>query len=205
MSKKVNLFDASKEMSVRVGSFMRVNVWNITLKARLEKAMADAEVRLENVAALKGQTTKDPAMYDEVIEDIIAVRDKARKDYDTAVKEGEKFEYTKEDKQLYVDYCAGDAVNGIIEWFKSYGLTVDEDTNIVKTIADAFGGSKALGGRAIVRANAEKFTKDVRTKSDILKVFYGKLAEAMMEAGTLKPEAIPEDVREFYAPKKKNK
>lgn len=202
---KVDLFAADKAMSTRVADFMRIKVWNITLKARLEKAKADAEIRLENCEALKGQTTKDPAMYDAMIEDIIAIRDKAQADYDAAVKDGEKFAYTEQDKALYKAYKDGKTVDGLVEWFGFYGLEVDAETGLVQTLVNAFGGSKALSGRGVVRSNAEQFTKDLRGRDDILKVFYGKLAEAMMKAGTLKPEAIPEDVRDYYAPKKANK
>ena len=49
MSKKVDLFKADKAMSERVAAFMRVNVWNITLKARLEKAMKEALIQHDSI------------------------------------------------------------------------------------------------------------------------------------------------------------
>lgn len=202
MAKKVNLFNASKAMSERVGAFMRVKVWGITLKARLEKALKDGEVRLETFESLAKDTGKD---YTEVIEDIKQVVENAKAEYKKATEEAEKFEYTKSDLALYKAYKDGQLEKGIIEWFAEYGLEVDGQTNIVMTEIEALKGARKLGGRAVVRANAEKFTDDIRAKGDILTVFYGKLAEAMMDAGTLKPEAIPEDVRAFYAPAKKVK
>lgn len=202
MSKKVNLFDANKTMSERVSAFMRVKVWGITLKARLEKALRDGEARIEAFESLAKDTGKD---YTEVIEDAKQVVEDAKAKYKAAVKDAEKFEFTKADNDFYKAYKDGKLEAGIIAWFKKYGLEVDGDTNLVQTEVEALKGARKLGGRAIVRANAEKFTDDTRTKNDILTVFYGKLAEAMLEAGTLKAEQIPEDVREFYAPKKKSK
>ena len=199
--KKVDFFKADKAMSERVAQFMRVKVWNVTLKARLEKAIKDGESRIETLEGLKSETGKD---YTEAIADIQALVDKAREDYKKALEEGEKFEYTENDKTFYKRYADSDTdtTEAIIKWFGKYNLEVDGETNIVLDIADAISGARRLGGRQIVRENAEKFTDDVRTKTDVLTLFYGRLAESMMKAGTLKAEAIPEDVRAFYAPKK---
>lgn len=204
MSKKVNLFDASKEMSERVAQFMRVKVWNVTLKARLEKTVKDCEAKIETLKEIGPSVGKD---FSEEITTLSGLVDQAKKDYDKALKEAEKFEYTDNDKTFYKLYADSDkdTIKAIIHWFEKYNLEVDEDTNIVLDIFSAISGARKLGGRQIVRANAEKFTDDVRTKTDVLTIFYGRLAEAMMQAGTLKPEAIPEDVREFYAPKKNSK
>lgn len=202
MGKNVDMFSASKEMSERVAKFMRVKVWGVTLKARLEKSMKDFDVRIDAMKGLEKDTGID---YTEVIEQIKAVAKKAKVDYKKAVEEAESFDYTSADLQLYADYKDGSLVDGIISWCDKYDLVVDENTQLVQDLVKALGGARALGGRAIVRANAEKFTDNTRTKNDVLKVFYGKLAEAMMHAGTLKPEAIPEDVREMYAIKKKKK
>ena len=204
MVNKVDFFKASKTMSERVASFMRVKVWNITLKARLEKAIKESEQRIDTLMGLSKETGRD---YADAIADIEALVVKAKEDYKSAVEEGEKFEYTENDKNFYTKYADGksDTTEAIIGWFKEYGLDVDANTNIVLDIEAAIAGSRKLGARAVVRANAEKFTDDVRTKGDVMTLFYGKLAEAMMSAGTLKAEAIPEDVRDFYAPRKNGK
>lgn len=204
MSKKVDFFKADKAMAERVAQFMRVKVWNITLKARLEKAIKDAEVRQETFKQLSKDTGKD---YTEVLEDIAAVLEKAKADYQTAIDEAETFDYTEGDLRFYGQYktSGGNFAGFVVEWFKNYKLDVAPDSQLVQTIVEALKGSRKLSGRGVVKSNAERFTNDVRSKNDILTVFYGKLAEAMLAAGTLKPEAIPEDVRAFYAPSKKSK
>lgn len=199
---KVNLFDASKTMAERVGAFMRVKVWGITLKARLDAKIADAETKIDNLKEIALSTGKDYSDDIDILESTIVV---AKAEYEKAVEEGEKFELTENDKAFYKKYKNGEVVDGMIEWFAFYGLEVDDKTELVQELCESLKGARKLGGRAIVRANAEKFTDNVRTKNDVLTVFYGRLAEKMMVAGTLKAEAIPEDVREMYAPKKKNK
>lgn len=204
MSKKVDFFKADKAMSERVAQFMRVKVWNITLKARLEKEVKDNLGKIENLKELAPSTGKD---YSEDIAILEGCIESAQKKYEQAVKDAEKFEYTEGDKTFYKAYADGkqDNADAVIEWFAGYGLEVDAETNIVEDIVGAIAGARKLGGRAVVRAEAKKFTDDVRTKNDVLTVFYGKLAEGMMTAGTLKAEEIPEDVREYYAVKKVKK
>jgi hypothetical protein len=204
MVNKVDFFKADKEMSERVAQFMRVKVWNVTLKARLKKTISDCELKISNLEELAPSTGKD---YTEDIAIMNGLIEQAKADYDKAVKESEKFELTENDKTFYKLYADSDkdTIQAIIHWFSKYNLEVDEDTNIVLDIFSVISGGRRLTDRQIVRSNAEKFTDDVRTKNDVLTLFYGRLAESMMQAGTLKASEIPEDVREYYAPKKKNK
>lgn len=201
---KVDFFKADKEMSERVAQFMRVKVWNVTLKARLKKTIGACESKIANLEELAPSTGKD---YTEDIAILNGLIEQAKADYDKAVKESEKFELTENDKTFYKLYADSDkdTIQAIIHWFSKYNLEVDEDTNIVLDIFSVISGGRRLTDRQIVRSNAEKFTDDVRTKNDVLTLFYGRLAEAMMQAGTLKASEIPEDVREYYAPKKNKK
>ena len=199
--KKTDLFAANKDMSSRVADYMRIKVWNVTIKARLEKAIKDGEQRIETLEGLAHDTGKD---YSEAIADVEKVVEDAKANYKKLVEEGEKFELTENDKEFYANYKKDTVAKeaAIVKWFKKYGLDLKADEDLVVDLADAISGARKLSGRGIVRANAEKFTDNVRTKNDVMTVFYGRLSERMLEAGTLKPEAIPEDVRAFYAPKK---
>lgn len=205
MSKKTDLFAASKEMSTRVADYMRIKVWNVTIKARLDKAVKDGKARIENFEALAKDTGKD---YSDAIADAEQVVEDAKAAYKKLLEEGERFELTENDKEFYANYKSESMKNedAIIKWLKKYGLELKANDDLVVDLANAISGARKLNGRGIVRSNAEKFTDNVRTKSDVMTVFYGRLSERMLEAGTLKPEAIPEDVRAFYAPRKgKNK
>lgn len=201
--KRTDLFAASREMATRVGDYMRIKVWNVTIKTRLDKALKDGKARIETLEGLAQDTGKD---YEEAIADIKEVMDQAKAKYDELVKDGEKFELTENDKEFYANYKSDmDNKAAIVKWFKKYELEVTADDELVVDLANAISGARKLNNRGIVRANAEKFTDNVRTKNDVLTVFYGRLSERMLEAGTLKPEAIPEDVRAYYAPKKSGK
>ena len=202
--KRTDLFAANKEMSTRVADYMRIKVWNVTIKARLEKALKDGAQRIETLQGLAQDTGKD---YSEAISDIEAVVEAARENYKKLVEDGEKFELTENDKEFYKNYKNEGMKNedAIVKWFKKYDLDLKSGDDLVVDLASAIAGARKLSGRGIVKADAEKFTDNVRTKSDVMTVFYGRLSERMLEAGTLKPEAIPEDVRAFYAPKKANK
>lgn len=201
---RVDLFAASREMSTRVADYMRIKVWNVTIKARLDKAIKDGKARIETLEGLAKDTGKD---YSEAIADIEQVVEDAKANYAKLLEEGEKFELTENDKEFYANYKNEGMANeaAIVKWFKKYELELEAEDELVVDLASAIAGARKLSGRGIVRANAEQFTDNVRTKSDVMTVFYGRLSERMLEAGTLKPEAIPEDVRAFYAPQKKNK
>lgn len=77
-----------------------------------------------------------------------------------------------------------------------------EGTTLENDILSAIKGEKAANGRTIIKSGATQFTQK-RSKGDVLKVFYGKLAEHMLAAGTLKAQEIPEDVKKAYAKKGK--
>lgn len=205
MAKNVDLFKASKEMSKRVGEFMTIKVWNITLKSRLKREIADLENKIVNLENLRGSIFSD--------EDIDAQK-KTFEEESTAKQEALKkqiedeatFEFTENDKAFYKAYKAAktDAQikDAIVKWFEFYNVKDAKGSTIVNNIADAIDGKKRSTARTIIRSEAKQFNDAKRTKNDVLILMYGELAEAMLRVGTLKPTAIPEDVREFYAPKK---
>ena len=209
MAKKVDFFAADKNMSKRVAEFMRVKVWNVTLKTRLKKEIADLEHQLEIADELYGSALDriDEETGENFIEVFkarkIEASEQKQKELTEALKEEGTFAYTDIDKAFYKAYKNDGSKSAIIGWFKTYGLDV-EGTNVLKDLEDTIAGKKRSTARTIVRSNATQFVDDKRTKTDVLGLFYGRLSEMMLEAGTLKAESIPADVREFYAPKKKN-
>ena len=84
-------------------------------------------------------------------------------------------------------------------------LQLKKDNDIVASIYDAISGKKRASASTIIKSGAKQFVDVKRSKGDVVGLLYGTLAERMLEVGTLKATEIQEDVREFYAPKKKEK
>lgn len=202
----VDLFQADKAMGERVADFMQKKVWGITLTARYKKDVETIEKSIEGLRKLEGsilqnQTEENVKALEARIVELKAALDKQKEEEAT-------FTYTDADLALYEAYKKATTnamiYNGIVKWFSNYHLDVD-GTMFIQNIMAAISGKQPENNKGIIRSGATKFNSEKRTKTNFLKVFYGELAEAMLKAGTLKPTAIPEDVREFYAPKKKDK
>lgn len=203
--KKTDLFKADKVMSERVADFMRTKVWGITLKARFKM---ESETILASIDGLK---KLDGSILANKGEDSIKALEEKLADLENKLaeqlKEDAKFDFTDNDKTFYKSYkdatTEDEVCKAIIEWFATYNLKVSSDNDIVISILDAISGKKRASASVVIKSGATQFTENKRTKSDVIGLFYGTLAERMLEVGTLKPSAIQEDVREFYAPKKK--
>lgn len=203
--KKTDLFKANREMSTRVAEFMRTKVWGITLKARCQKEVKEAQTSIEGLKKLNGSI-----LAEEGKKSILALEARITELNDALAKQLEeeaKFEYTQNDKDFYTAYKNATDITGvahaIIDWFKVYGLEVTGDNDIVISIMDAISGKKKASAKVVINSGATKFVDEKRTKGDVLGLLYGTLAERMLEVGTLKPVEIQSDVREFYAPKQK--
>lgn len=205
--RKTDLFKANREMSERVAEFMRTKVWGITLKARCQKEIKEAQTGIDGLKKLKGSILGENAHNDIIALEahITELNEKLKKQ----LEEEALFEYTKEDGEFYKAYKNAtnntEVANAIIGWFKVYNLEVTSENDIVVSIMDAISGKKKASAKTIINSGAERFVEDKRTKGDIMGLLYGTLAERMLEVGTLKPTAIQDDVKEFYAPKKKDK
>lgn len=199
--KKLDLFKADKMMSERVADFMQKKIWGITLKARCKIEMQTLEDAIKGYEKLEGSILIDdaPRLISEAQNEIARLKSVLAEQ----LKDEATFSFTDNDKDLYKLYKDGNAIDGVRAWFKVYGLEVD-NTELEKNILDAIGGKKRSSAKTIINSGATKFNDNLRTKTDILGLFYGELSEAMLKVGTLKPSAIQDDVRKFYAPKKKN-
>lgn len=205
--KKTDLFKANKGMSARVEEFMRTKVWGITLKTRCKVEIEKAQASIEGLKNLDGSVLADKG--EESIKALEVHIFELQEKLANQLKEEATFELTDNDKNLYKAYkeaeSADAVINAIIGWFAAYELEVTGDNDIVVAILDAISGKKRAGAKVIINSGATKFVEDKRTKTDVIGLFYGTLAERMLQVGTLKATAIQEDVREFYAPKKKDK
>ena len=203
-NKKVDLFQADKTMAERVSDFMQKKVWGITLQARYKKEVETIQASIEGLRKLEGSILAEQtegnikALEDRIVELTEALKKQKE--------EEATFSFTEADNTLFTAYKKATTnamvYSAIVEWFKGYNLDVD-CTTFVQSMMDAISGKQPGNNKSIIRSGATVFNAEKRTKTNFLKVFYGELAEAMLKAGTLKATAIPEDVREFYAPKAK--
>lgn len=205
--KKTDLFKADKVMAERVSEFMRTKVWGITLKARFKKEEETILASIEGLKKLDGSVLAEKGA-----DSISALEDKLdelAEKLSKQLEEEAKFDFTDNDKNFYKGYKSAkseEAVcSAIIGWFATYNLAVEKDSDIVVAINDAISGKKKASASTIIKSGAKQFVDEKRSKGDVIGLLYGVLAERMLEVGTLKPTEIQEDVREFYAPKKKEK
>ena len=205
--KKTDLFKADKVMAERVSEFMRTKVWGITLKARFKKEEEQTLASINGLKNLDGSVLADKG--EESIKALEKHLEELAEKLSKQLEEEAKFDFTDNDKNFYKGYKSAqteeEVINAIIGWFKVYNLEVSKDNDIVISINDAISGSKRASASVIIRSGATKFTDAKRSKGDVIGLLYGTLAERMLEVGTLKATEIQEDVREFYAPKKKEK
>ena len=210
---KANMFKADREMAVRVADFATFYISRITdsrRHANLIKSIDGTIKGLNN--SLGSALDKDAALA--AIEGELALKDAENARYKKACEDRAKWVWAEEDVELYKAISAynssmnpsteqTEAVQkAVIAWFKAWGLTTDKDTNLVKDIVRATGGLRMASGKTVVNSGAETWTAS-RTKADVLKVAYAVTLQYMIKAGTVKPAAIPDDIREAFAPKKK--
>lgn len=202
--KKVDMFTADKAFSDRVVEFMHTQVWNVVVRSRLQKAREEYAQKLENLENLKGSIITD--------EQIEALKTKyaaelqaAEEELDALAEKEMTFSHSEQDKTFYKEYKeAGedtDEIKKAIQKFcESYRLQI-ANTDFLEELTFCVSGVKKAGASTVIKSGAKKFTQ-TRSKSDVLCVLYGRLAEKMVEAGTLKAEKIPADVRDAYTQKK---
>ena len=203
---KVNMFTADKMMSERVVEFMRCKVWGIVLKKRYQLNVEKIQQKIAILEESRGDNTLTDEQVDELIakgeEQIVELTEAHKKQ----LEEEAKFIYLDIDNQFFKAYKSAEdnkaLKNAVIFFCDNWGLKV-EKTSFLDDLCETISGRRKLGASAIIRSEAKKFTDAKRTKGDVLALLYGRLAEKMIEVGTIKPQSIPEDIREAYAPKKR--
>lgn len=204
--KKVDMFAADKAMAERVADYMNKKVWGITLRKRLSLDIKKLEDSIHGLENCRGSIIG--TNVDEAIANIRTKIDDKKKKVADQIKEEARFEWCKADDAFYKAYKSAETkaqiYTAIEKWFAEYHLNVAQ-TDFEFALMDAIGGERNATTTQIIRSGATQFTVEKRTKNDILRIFYGKLSEKMLEVGTLKPAVIPEDIREAYAPKKRAK
>ena len=202
---KCDLFSKDSALRDRVADFMQKKVWGIILRTRCNAEIKQAENSIAGLEKLMGSIREEHAKASiaDLKSQIVSLQEKLA----TQLEEEAKFAYTEADNEFFKAYQNAETdeqiSTAICAWFENYGFDVSESSDFLAMIMRAIAGERKAGAKSIVKSGATNFTLNKRTKGDVMGLFYGKLAEFMLVKGALKPEVIPEDVREAYAPKKK--
>lgn len=203
MTKKINMFKADRELSARVADFMTYHVSRITDTTRHDKTISGFRKDIASYENLRGSAHVTTEQVDAMIADKVAEIEAENARYEKAREEKARWQWAQEDVELYKAInCREGVADAAVAWLNAWKLEADESTNIVRDIVDATKGRRKATARKIVNSGATTWTQD-RTKADVLNVAYCVVAEYMIKAGTLKATQVPEDVQEWFAPKKK--
>lgn len=202
--KKANLFNAEKRMSERVENFMYCIIWKevINKRYKIERDKLEAKITFQFDLFAKAQTNEERELAQNninALQEELATLMNKKKDQ---IEREATFTWTQNDNNLYNMYMIAEDTLGIRkairQWFAAYALVNIEGTTLENDILDSIKGKVSASGRNIIKSGGTQFTQK-RKKNDILKTFYGKLAEHMLNAGTLKAQEIPDDIKNAYA------
>lgn len=201
---KVNMFTADKAFSDRVVEYMHTQVWSAVIRKRLQVARERYAQKLENVENLDDSIIT-AEQIDALKIKLVAELEQTEQDLAALAEKEQTFEYSEEDKTFYKSYKAStnndDIKRAVQEFCEAYHLQI-ANTDFLDELTICVSGVKKASASTIIKSGAKQFTQ-TRSKNDVLSVLYGRLAEKMIEAGTLKPQNIPADVRDAYAKKSK--
>lgn len=212
MAKRADWFAADKAMAERVQEFIVKKAEFITIKARREAEINGLKARLARYNDKDVVIVEDEKLRAQYIAKVEKELEDVKASYQKLIDENATFTYTDNDKKFYSAYKAAasddDVSTAICNWVKAYtkadGSFLDmAGTSDLVEIMGAIGGKRALTARAHVNSGGTAFNGK-RTQNEILKVFYGELAERMIKAGTVKTANFPDEIKAKYAPKKRN-
>ncbi len=201
---KVNMFQADKAFSARVNEYMHCKVWSIVIKTRLRKQVEGLETSITNAESLRGSILDVDDHIDKLIAGYKAQIVDAEKQAKAQADKEAKFDYTDTDRAFYKAYVAAkdvaDVLKALQDFCMAYHLSI-RDTSFEQELLDIIAGGRKLGATQVIRSKATRFTSDKRAKGDVLNLLYGRIAEKMLQAGTLKAQDIPADIAKAYAKK----
>lgn len=214
MAKKIKLhgidmFAATNELQARVANFINCKTEALNIKRRMELDIENLESAIRGIENSRGSLLwndeTDPARIEKMREEIEETKERHQKH----LKATARFELSDYDKALYNDYLDAETneefEEAIATWCDHFELEA-RGTKFIKYAVGALGGAEYVrksGNRQYVNSGGTQFVQGGRTRADLVKTWYGILAEKMIEVGTLKPGDISQEVRDKYAPKKK--
>lgn len=218
----LDFYKFDKAMSKRVNEFMSATIWGDVVrskaKAEIKRCNGNIDAYTKQLLDQPNGSTRIESIQNKIIESK-AELEVANRDLAEKLAEKANFEWTEYDVAFYKAYDKAKNDNelndAILAWIENIGgvrIELSDTVNFngevhgfVKLIRDAISGEDKGNTRTRIQSNGAKYNKAKRTKSTVLYLMYGKVAEVMLEKGTLKAPKISKDVKEMYAPKKGGK
>lgn len=195
---KINL--NKKALSDRVVEFMTTKVWSYTLTDRYNAEKKDIEKGIESTKKLVGSIHE--SNIEETIngfnKKLVELNEKLKKEQE----EKARFKFSEADNSFYNEYkkatTNAQIHSALVRWFATFDVDATVNPMFVNDLMVCFSG-KAKGTKSLtLKSDGTRFNREKRTKTDVLVILYGELAEIMIKKGSIKPVAIPEDMREKY-------
>ena len=189
-----------KALSERVAEFMTTKVWAYTLTDRYNTEKKDIEKAIESTNKLRG------SIHENTIEEtlkgyeakLVELEEKLEKEEE----EKARFKFTDADNKFYNAYkkatTNAQIHSALVAWFATFEVDASVDPRFINDLMATFSG-KAKGTKSTVfKSEGTKFNREKRTKTDVLVILYGELAEIMIAKNLIRPAQIPEDMHEKY-------
>ena len=200
----VDFFCADRTMSTDVSTFMFCVVRRKEVEETYKKKIEEYKTSISNYDNLVGSVfEKDiPALKDTAYAEIA----KLEAERDKILDEEATFKATNSDKDkafkkaLNKGLATDELAEEVAKWFDNYGIDV-RNTYFLDEVLETFGSKVSI--QTLVRTDGKKAMK--LDSANALKNMYGVAYEHMVSVGTIKATAIPELLRDKYAPKKSGK
>lgn len=203
MSKKVNLFACEKGFAGNVAEFMVKTLWRSEYRLELSEAIERELSSIQGLENCRGSVIMTDDMIDAAIAEKVELIERYKSAYADVVSEWTKFKPAPEVKAAYRAYKAGDAADGFVVLFRELGgIELSEDTNIIRDLCEAVRGDSGSGSNVKQVVQTGKWAVTLRTQSEFVKIVYRRLADWMLDAGTIRVtggavKAAGEDVAEL--------
>ena len=196
--KKINLFNADRELSTRVADYMSCYVNRVEIVATYGAKIAKLREDLKGVMNLEGSFYSTEELAEKVGKVEVKIQ-KLENEKVEALKKINTFTFTENDK-IFKKSVIGADFNGlkkaIVEWCKNYNIDVT-DTSLLKDILNSIGMRQDC--KTLVTTDGNTNLK--YSPQTALNNMYSTLYTAMISVGTIKAVQIPEILREKYAKK----
>lgn len=199
--RKVDLFQAKKEMSNRVENYVKCRVLRKAIMKDFGDQIKAIDLSIANLEKLRGSILEkniEPQKADFLVarEELVAKRDEQ-------IKREAIFEFTDADKKFKkalkgLSMDSPVIAEQVIEWFKNYGLDVS-DSQLLADILLAIGGKEDF--HKLVDADGIDGVSVDNNRA--LSMLYWVLFKHMATVGTIKPAQIPDIIRDNFGTKAK--
>lgn len=206
---KADWFKADRKLAENVSDFMMRTLWFAEVRIERENIINKLEKEISGLKSLKGSIIWDNAKTPAIILQKEEELAQTEIDLDEWIKKaGVRWKasdfggLTDFQKAYKKAWGAGtDLSKPVIDFFKLYKIDLT-DTEDLTILVDAIRGDGMATMKTTVKSEGTIWTD---ARRDASKVMIRKLAEILIEKGTVKPAKVAPELKEKYTTTKKNK